>query len=93
MRNLIRVLKRELAKKGQIIATTHSSVALVEFDAENIAVVQNNNGVLSCKSFPEKIKNDFQGTFRRVPEAFFSKKVIVCEGATEFGFLLAYEDY
>jgi len=93
LRNLIRVLKRELAKKGQIIATTHSSVALVEFDAENIAVVQNNNGVLSCKSFPEKIKNDFQGTFRRVPEAFFSKKVIVCEGATEFGFLLAYEDY
>ncbi len=93
LRNLIRVLKRELAKKGQIIATTHSSVALVEFDAANIVVVKNNNGVLSCQSFPEEIKAGFQGTFRRVPEAFFSKKVIVCEGATEFGFLLAYEDY
>jgi len=93
LRNLIRVLKRELANKGQIIATTHSSVALVEFDAANIVVVRNNNGVLSCHSFPKKIKNEFQGTFRRVPEAFFSKKVIVCEGATEFGFLLAYEDY
>lgn len=93
LRNLIRVLKRELESKGQIIATTHSSVALVEFDAANIVVVRNNNGVLSCRSFPEEIKNEFQGTFRRVPEAFFSKKVIVCEGATEFGFLLAYEDY
>ena len=92
LRNLIRVLKRELANKGQIIATTHSSVALVEFDAANIVVVRNNNGVLSCHSFPEEIKNEFQGTFRRVPEAFFSHKVIVCEGATEFGFLLAYEE-
>ncbi len=93
LRNLIRVLKRELANKGQIIATTHSSVSLVEFDAANIVVVRNDNGVLTCRSFTEEIKNEFQGTFRRVPEAFFSNKVIVCEGATEFGFLLAYEDY
>lgn len=93
LRNLIRILKNELKSKGQIIATTHSSVALVEFDLSNIVVVRNNNGVVSCKSFSEEIKNQFQGTFRKVPEAFFSKKVIVCEGATEFGFMLAFEDY
>ncbi|HCI54781.1 MAG TPA: ATP-binding protein, partial [Bacteroidales bacterium] len=93
LRNLIRVLKRELESKGQIIATTHSSVALVEFDAANIVIVRNNAGIINCQTLPTDIQKEFQGVFRKVPEAFFAKNVIVCEGATEYGFLLAFEEY
>lgn len=93
LRNLIRVLKRELEQKGQIISTTHSSVAIVEFNASSIVIVRNDNGVISCNSLSEDLQMEFQGVFRKVPEAFLAKKVLVCEGATEFGFMLAFEDY
>jgi len=89
LRNLIRVLKKELEQKGQIISTTHSSIAIVEFDIENLVIIKNNNGVISCKSIPVEVQN----VVRKVPEALLSKKALVCEGATEFGFMLAFEDY
>jgi len=89
LRNLIRVLKRELEQKGQIISTTHSSVALVEFESENLVIIKNDNGVINCKSVPVEVQN----VVRKVPEALLAKKVLVCEGATEFGFILAFEDY
>ncbi len=89
LRNLIRVLKRELEQKGQIISTTHSSVALVEFESKNLIIIKNDNGVISCKSTPLEVQN----IVRKVPEALLAKKVLVCEGATEFGFMLAFEDY
>ena len=89
LRNLIRVLKRELEQKGQIISTTHSSVALVEFEAENLVIIKYDNGVISCKSIPMEVQN----VVRKVPDALLAKKVLVCEGATEFGFMLAFEDY
>lgn len=89
LRNLIRVLKKELEYKGQIICTTHSSVSIVEFDALNLVIVRNDNGIICCCAIPTEVQN----VIRRVPEAFLARKVLVCEGATEFGFLLAFEDY
>lgn len=89
LRNLIRVLKKELEQKGQIISTTHSSVALVEFETKNLVIIKNENGVISCKSILMEVQN----VVRKVPEALLAKKVLVCEGATEFGFMLAFEDY
>lgn len=89
LRNLIRVLKKELEYKGQIICTTHSSVSIVEFDALNLVIVRKENGIICCCTIPTEVQN----VIRRVPEAFLARKVLVCEGATEFGFLLAFEDY
>ena len=89
LRNLIRILKSQLKDKGQIITTTHSSVTLVEFEAHNLVVVQAKDGIVNCQKVPDEIQN----VVRLVPEGLLSHKVIVCEGATEFGFLLAFEDY
>jgi hypothetical protein len=39
------------------------------------------------------ITTDLQGCVRANPEAFFAKRIIVCEGATEIGFIRAIDQY
>ncbi len=64
---------------GQVFITTHSRDVLVELSAENIFLSKNGSDKLVV--FDE----GFQGCLRRNPEAFFAKKILVCEGATEVG--------
>lgn len=75
--HLAQVLKKE--NKGQVFITTHSSNVLVELKAENLYRVKND------KSSLNPIDKDLQGCIRNNSEAFFAKKVLVCEGATEVG--------
>tara|TARA_R110002050_G_scaffold113401_2_gene228117 strand:+ start:3013 stop:4683 length:1671 start_codon:yes stop_codon:yes gene_type:complete len=72
---------------GQVFVTTHSNNVLVEMEAENIYL--KSNGTKHLFSFSE----DFQGCIRKNPEAFFAKKVIVCEGATEIGICRALNNF
>lgn len=72
---------------GQVLITTHSSNVLVELSAENIYLVNKNKNQLYI------FNSDFQGAIRKNPEAFFSKKIIVCEGATEVGICRSLNDY
>ena len=82
-----------LAKKlkdsnnGQVFITTHSSDILVELDAKDIFLMRKNNSSLFV------FNEDFQGTIRKAPEAFFAKKIIVCEGATEIGICRTLNEY
>jgi len=73
--------------QGQIFITTHSSNVLVELNAKHIFL--KNTVASSLYSF----NKDFQGCIRNNPEAFFAKKVIVCEGATEVGICRALNSY
>jgi len=73
--------------KGQVFITTHSSNVLVELDAKDIFLIRKSKP--SLFTFNE----DFQGTIRKNPEAFFAKKVIVCEGATEIGICRALNEH
>lgn len=73
--------------KGQVFITTHSSNILVELDAKHIFL--KNIDTKKLYSFEE----DFQGCIRNNPEAFFARKVIVCEGATEVGICRALNTY
>lgn len=73
--------------QGQIFFTTHSSNVLVELNAKHIFL--KNTVAKSLYSF----NKDFQGCIRNNPEAFFAKKVIVCEGATEVGICRALNSY
>lgn len=75
--------------KSQTIITSHSPCVLEEIPAEYIFVVHNNEGVVSLSSCSE----ERQGVLRACPEAFYAKKVIVCEGATEVGICRALEGY
>ncbi len=74
---------------AQIIMTTHSTTAIVELDAAEIQVVRANNGIISIK----QVTNDLQKLVRHMPDALLAKRVIVCEGRTEFGILRTMDEY
>ncbi|MFB9158872.1 ATP-dependent nuclease [Chromobacterium violaceum] len=68
----------------QVFMTTHSPVTLKELAANQLFVVRQRSGIHSATC--AHIVDDIQGTLRKAPEAFLSKSVIVCEGASEVGF-------
>lgn len=81
-------LLRERSEKGteeQIILTTHSPVVVVELDAGMLWTVGNIEGTVTLSSTDD----DLQDILRAAPEAFLGKRVLVCEGRTEVGFLRA----
>ena len=82
---LVRCLKE--SKNGQVFITTHSNNVLVELSAVDIFLKKKEEEKLI--SFDE----DFQGCLRNNPNAFFAKRVLVCEGATEVGICRALDDH
>lgn len=85
----VKFLAKQLKEnnQGQVFITTHSSNVLVELEANNIFL--KNIGSEQLFSFNE----DFQGCIRQNPEAFFAKKIIVCEGPTEVGICRALNNF
>jgi len=82
-----------LAKKlkdkgnGQVFCTSHSRDVLVELKAKDIFLMNKLENKLI------QFDDTFQGVIRGNPEAFFAKKVIICEGATEIGICRALNDF
>lgn len=69
----------------QAFLTTHSPVALRELSGGQLYVVRgqgDHHEVLNVGS-----DNVVQGTIRLYPDAFLANSVLVCEGATEVGFV------
>lgn len=89
IRHLIRQLRPKSSDKHQVIFTTHSPTAVVECDASELYAVHTRNGAVSISC----VGADFQDVVRSVPEAFLSKKVIICEGKTEAGFLIGLDKH
>ena len=83
--HLARTLKNQ--KKGQVFITTHSRDVIVELQAETIFRTKKSGE--SLFSFDSNL----QGCLRNNPEAFFGKRVLVCEGATEVGICRAINEY
>ncbi len=75
--HLARTLKNN--NKGQIFITTHSRDVLVELNANDLFKVKKN--AQNLYSFDISL----QSCIRSNPEAFFSERVLVCEGPTEIG--------
>lgn len=84
-RNLARLLKQ--TDKGQVFVTTHSRAVLAEVSARNLFLMKKDAEQLV--SFGD----DYQDILRAKPEAFFAKKVVCCEGKTEFGIIRAFDDH
>lgn len=82
-------------KRGQYFLTTHSPVVLRELTVNELYIVHNKAGVVQIISAAsDSLKeHEVQGKIRSSTEAFLAKKVLVCEGATEVGFLRGYDDY
>ena len=82
-------------KRGQYFLTTHSPVVLRELTVNELYIVHNRAGsvqIISAASDSLK-EHGVQGKIRSSAEAFLAKKVLVCEGATEVGFLRGFDDF
>ena len=73
------------AQPLQAFLTTHSPVALRELSGSQLFVLRpvNGNHQVVCVGADD----EFQSTIRLYPDAFLATSVIVCEGASEVGFL------
>lgn len=84
MRLLDSLGAKDAAEPLQVFMTTHSPVTLRELSGNQLFVVRQRSGshTATCAGTGDGI----QGTLRKAAEAFLSKSVIVCEGASEVGF-------
>lgn len=82
-------------ERGQYFLTTHSPTVLRELTVQDIHIVHNKGGVVQVISAAKKglEEHEVQGKIRSSAEAFLAKKVVVCEGATEVGFLRGFDDH
>ncbi len=91
IKQIVRTLKED--NKGQIFITTHSRDAIIELDVKDLIIVKNKDGEVKLSETDIEDRTKLQGVIRACPEAFFAKKVIVCEGATEIGLCRALDNY
>ena len=75
----------------QVFMTTHSPVALRELAGHHLWVTR--PGEDEHQVLCVGIADDIQGTIRKYPEAFLAHSVIVCEGASEVGFLRGIDQF
>ena len=79
---------------GQYFLTTHSPVVLRELTVADLHVVHRNCGRINVMAAAEPaIADSVQGKIRAGAEAFLAPKIVVCEGATEVGFLRGLDDH
>lgn len=79
---------------GQYFITTHSPVVVRELTVEDLYIVHWCDGKTDVVAANVPLLADsIQGKMRRGAEAFLAPKVIVCEGATEVGFLRGLDNY
>ena len=76
---------------GQVFLTTHSPVALKELSGDQLFVLRKKSTEHNVKCVG--CKNDVQSTIRCFPEAFLATSVVICEGASEVGFLRGLDLY
>lgn len=90
---LIKHIKED--RTGQYFLTTHSPSVLRELSVEHLHVVRKTSDCVEviATNVTDPNKHNIQGQLRSSPEAFLSVKVIVCEGATEVGFLRGLDNY
>ena len=75
----------------QVFMTTHSPVVLRELAGSQLYVLRNLGEHHS--SIPVGTNNDVQSTIRLYPDAFLATAVLVCEGASEVGFIRGIDQF
>jgi len=79
---------------GQYFLTTHSPVVLRELTVGDLHIVHCDGGRIEVVAANKPaIADSIQGKIRSGAEAFLAPKIVVCEGATEVGFLRGLDDY
>lgn len=90
---LIKYIKGDAT--GQYFLTTHSPAVLCELTVDQLHVVHKVAGQVEVVPTSAKSLDglNIQGHIRSSAAAFLSRKVIVCEGATEVGFLRGLDNH
>ena len=79
---------------GQYFLTTHSPVVLRELTVADLHIVHCDGGGIDVVAADKPpIADTIQGKIRANAEAFLAPKIVVCEGATEVGFLRGLDDH
>jgi putative ATP-dependent endonuclease of OLD family len=79
---------------GQYFLTTHSPVVLRELAVNDLHIIHCDGGRIDVVAANKQaIADSIQGKIRSGAEAFLAPKIVVCEGATEVGFLRGLDDY
>ena len=79
---------------GQYFLTTHSPVVLRELTVADLHIVHCDAGRITVPAAnAPAIADSIQGPIRAGAEAFLAPKIVVCEGATEVGFLRGLDDH
>ncbi len=76
---------KETSEPLQVFMTTHSPTALRELSGKQLYILRPSKHEHNC--IYAGTQNDIQATIRCHPEAFLSSAVLVCEGASEVGFI------
>jgi putative ATP-dependent endonuclease of OLD family len=71
------------SRNGVVLMTSHSPIVLGELESEQLRVVRTSEGLTQIL----RPSGEVQPLFRTSPEAFLSRKIVVCEGKTELGLL------
>lgn len=81
--------------RGQYFLATHSPVVLRELTVKELYIVHSRKGIVQIlPAFSDSLnEHEAQGKIRSSAESFLAKKVVVCEGKTEVGFLRGFDDY
>ena len=92
---LINQFRTQFKDHGQLIMTTHSRSVVCECNVNELVVANLFNGELSLHhlNMIDDIRDSIQAMIRSEPDGFLSKRIIVCEGKTEVGFLRAFDNY
>lgn len=84
----VKTIVRTLKDSGrQVFVTTHSSNVLCELDATDLLLLKKGAKELI------RLSVSCQALLRTNQDAFFFDKLIVCEGETEYGFVLELDRY
>lgn len=79
---------------GQYFLTTHSPVVLRELTVDDLHIIHCDHGRITVVAANKPgIADSVQGKIRSGAEAFLAPKIVVCEGATEVGFLRGLDDH
>lgn len=91
IKQLVNILKED--NNGQVFITTHSRDAIVELSVDDLMLVKksDNKEAIFLKALSNR--RSLQAAVRACPEAFFAKKVIICEGKTEMGICRALDKW
>lgn len=96
LRSLLNEFRIAHTSSGQVIMTTHSPIAVAECTIGELLVVQSKGGqtdVFLLKGKEPETNATIQSQIRKNAEAFLCKRLIVCEGKTEIGFVRALDTY